>query len=80
MPQLSPEAAARLRHELSGYERELRDWIDRCTVNAMWYISDPIGAIREANIGIDEALLCELEALEAAHRSCSCCENQRGAA
>ena len=50
------------------HERELRDWVERCSINAMWYITDPIGAMRSANIGIDESLLGELEALEASHR------------
>jgi hypothetical protein len=80
MPRLSPEAAARLRHELAGYERELHDWIERCTVNAIWYISDPIGAIREANVGIDDSLLCELEAFEAMHNGRYCSLSKRSVA
>lgn len=49
--------------ELSRYESGLREWIGRCSVNAMWYLADPIGAIREARLGIDEELLDQLESL-----------------
>lgn len=47
--------------ELSRYESGLREWIGRCSLNAMWYLADPIGAIREARLGIDEELLDQLE-------------------
>ena len=49
--------------ELSRYESGLREWIGRCSVNAMWYLADPIGAIREARLGIEEELLDQLESL-----------------
>jgi hypothetical protein len=35
--------------------------LERCSINAIWYVCDPIGAIRSANLGIDEAVLRELE-------------------
>ena len=53
--------------ELSRYESGLREWIGRCSVNAMWYLADPIGAIREARLGIDEELLDQLESLCSGH-------------
>lgn len=49
--------------ELSRYESGLREWIGRCSLNAMWYLADPIGAIREARLGIDEELLEQLQSL-----------------
>jgi hypothetical protein len=53
--------------ELSQYESGLREWIGRCSLNAMWYLADPIGAIREAHLGIDDELLEQLESLCSAH-------------
>ncbi len=80
MPRLSPETAERLQHELSMHERELRDWVERCSINAMWYITDPVGAMRSANIGFDESLLRELETLEAAHQTRHRRRKEQGAA
>jgi hypothetical protein len=57
--------------ELSQYERGLREWIGRCSVNAMWYLADPIGAMREARLGIDEELLDQLEALCSGQARCA---------
>ncbi|HEU5414883.1 MAG TPA: hypothetical protein VFW31_14035 [Candidatus Angelobacter sp.] len=53
--------------ELSRYESGLREWIGRCSLNAMWYLADPIGAIREARLGVDEELLEQLEWLVSGH-------------
>lgn len=55
------ETHARLLAELAKYESGLREWMSRCTVNAIWYVADPIGALREADLGIDEELLRNLE-------------------
>jgi len=55
------ETHARLLAELAKYESGLREWMSRCTVNAIWYVADPIGALREADLGIDEELLRQLE-------------------
>jgi hypothetical protein len=57
--------------ELAQYESGLREWIGRCSVNAMWYLADPIGAMREARLGIDEELLDQLESLCAGQASCA---------
>ena len=53
--------------ELSRYESGLREWIGRCSLNAMWYLADPIGAIREARLGVDDELLEQLEWLVSGH-------------
>ena len=58
---MSRETHARLLAELAKYESGLREWMSRCTVNAIWYLADPIGALREADLGIDEELLRKLE-------------------
>jgi len=55
------ETHARLLAELAKYESGLREWMSRCTVNAIWYVADPIGALREADLGIAEDLLRKLE-------------------
>lgn len=57
--------------ELSQYESGLREWIGRCSLNAMWYLADPIGAIREARLGIDEELLEQLQLLCSAQPRCA---------
>jgi hypothetical protein len=60
-PCLTSERNARLKLELARHEAALQEWLGRCSVNAIWYVCDPIGAMRSANLGIDEALLNELE-------------------
>jgi hypothetical protein len=46
-------------------EERLHDWIENSAQNALWFARDPIGAIRAANVGMDEELLSELEAVAA---------------
>ena len=63
------ERRSRVRREFARYEGSLQEWTERCTINAIWYLSDPFGAIRSANLGIEEELICELETLhEEFHR------------
>jgi hypothetical protein len=57
------ERASRVVREFARYEARLQEWAGRCTVNALWYLSDPFGAMRSANLGMDERLISELEAL-----------------
>jgi hypothetical protein len=57
------ERASRVVREFARYEGKLQEWTGRCTVNALWYLSDPFGAMRSANLGMDETLISELEAL-----------------
>ncbi len=59
------ERTSRVQREFARYEDRLQEWAARCTVNAIWYLSDPFGAMRSANLGMDEALICELETLHA---------------
>ncbi len=61
----SPERTSRILREFARYEGRLQEWAGRCTVNAIWYLTDPFGAIRSANLGIDEKLISELETLHA---------------
>lgn len=58
-----PAKHIKIAKELSPYESGLREWIGRCSLNAMWYLADPIGALREARLGIEEELLEQLESL-----------------
>ena len=44
-------------------EERLHDWLENSAHNALWFAKDPVGAIRAANIGMDENLLSELEAV-----------------
>lgn len=46
--------------KLAKYEFAWREWARRSSINAIWLISDPVGALRAANLGIDEALLRQL--------------------
>lgn len=48
--------------ELQRCETGLRAWLDRSTANAEWLVRDPVGALRAANLGMDQAVLEELDA------------------
>ena len=52
--------------ELTSREPLLTQWLERSAMNARWFRKDPIAALRAANIGIDEALLRELESVATA--------------
>lgn len=56
---------SRILREFARYEDRLQEWTARCSVNAIWYLTDPFDAMRSANLGIDEKLICELETLHA---------------
>jgi hypothetical protein len=47
--------------ELWRYESQLQQWIGLCESHARWFAADPISALRAANLGISENILCELE-------------------
>lgn len=55
-----------LLHELTRKESELDQWIRASDTNAIWFRKDPVGAMRAANLGIDEKILKELERVTAA--------------
>lgn len=55
-----------LLNELTRKERELDQWIRTSDANANWFRKDPVGAMRAANLGIDEKILKELERVTAA--------------
>jgi hypothetical protein len=48
---------------LSSCETRLNYWIHSSEANLLLFREDPIAALRIANLGLDEALLCELEAV-----------------
>ena len=52
--------------ELTRKESELDQWIRTSEANATWFRKDPVGAMRAANLGIDENILKELERVTAA--------------
>jgi hypothetical protein len=59
------ERRSRVLREFARYEGRLQEWTERCSVNAIWYLTDPFDAMRSANLGIDEELICEFESLHA---------------
>jgi hypothetical protein len=61
LQELSRQKVDRLLHELSARENDLRNWIQRSERNTRWFASDPVGAIRAANVGLDEHILQQLE-------------------
>jgi hypothetical protein len=50
-----------LMRALSAKEPQLREWINRSADNRQRFAKDPIGAIRDADLGIDEEILEQLE-------------------
>jgi hypothetical protein len=46
---------------LLGCESRLAAWLNESALNAALFRHDPMTAIRAANLGIDESLLCDLE-------------------
>lgn len=58
---LSRKSVEHLLQELSARESDLLEWITSSERNTRWFATDPMGAIRAANLGIDEQVLNELE-------------------
>jgi len=48
--------------ELQRCEPALHAWLAESPLNADQLVRDPVGALRAANLGMDEAVLLELEA------------------
>jgi hypothetical protein len=59
--EVSREQVERLLRELSARETDLIQWIQSSERNTRWFTVDPMGAIRAANLGIDERTLDQLE-------------------
>jgi len=59
-PTPSPESDTLIR-ELRKHEVQLQTWLQSSAVNALWFLVDPVDALRAANLGLPEELLLELE-------------------
>lgn len=64
--ELSRERVDSVLRELAAKEGDLRNWIQLSENNTRWFASDPMSAIRAANLGIDEHILQDLEAITSA--------------
>jgi hypothetical protein len=49
--------------ELQKCEAALRAWLESSSVNALWFLVDPMEALRAANLGLKEETLLEMEAV-----------------
>jgi hypothetical protein len=60
---VSRESVDRLLRELAAKENDLMHWIQRSERNTRWFTTDPVSAIRAANLGFDEHILQQLETI-----------------
>jgi hypothetical protein len=58
---VSRENIERLMLDLAEKEHLLLDWIHASERNTRWFATDPMSAIRAANLGIDDHVLHQLE-------------------
>jgi hypothetical protein len=58
---LSRENIERLMHDLAAKEQQLSEWIHSSERNTRWFATDPMSAIRAADLGIEEHVLHQLE-------------------
>jgi len=58
----SPELD-QLLSQLYGCEEQLQEWIKCSDRNALLFAKDPVAALREANLGIDDAALQQLRSI-----------------
>lgn len=58
---VSREGVEHLLQQLSAREGDLLKWIKSSERNTRWFAADPMGAMRAADLGIDEQVLNELE-------------------
>jgi hypothetical protein len=56
----SPEPD-RLLDQLDKVERQLQNWIGKSAKNAAWFRRDPLSAMREAGLNIDDEIMLDLE-------------------
>jgi hypothetical protein len=61
MAEFSAHKNDRLLQALNLHERELNQWLNRAPGNPIFFLDDPVGALRAANLGISENLLRELQ-------------------
>jgi hypothetical protein len=47
--------------ELRQCEPQLQSWLQSSAVNALWFLVDPVDALRSAKLGLSEESLLELE-------------------
>jgi hypothetical protein len=57
----TPKDSDRLILELRQYEPQLQSWLQSSAVNALWFLVDPVDALRSAKLGLSEDSLLELQ-------------------
>ena len=57
----TPSSPDRLIQELREHEAQLQTWLQSSAVNALWFLVDPVDALRAANLGLSEESLLELQ-------------------
>jgi hypothetical protein len=57
----TPPSPDRLIQELREHETQLQTWLQSSAVNALWFLVDPVDALRTAHIGLSEESLQELQ-------------------
>jgi hypothetical protein len=57
----APSPPDRLIQELRQCEPQLQSWLQSSAVNALWFLVDPVDALRTANVGMSEESLLELQ-------------------
>jgi hypothetical protein len=60
-PKTPPAGADPLLHRLDKVEAQLQEWIDSSPSHAEQFRRDPLGAIREAGLNMDDDIMLELE-------------------
>ncbi len=61
MAEFSAHKNDRLLQALNLHERELNQWLNSAPANPIFFLEDPVGALRAADLGISETLLGELQ-------------------
>jgi hypothetical protein len=57
----TPSDSDRLIEELRQCEPQLQSWLQSSAVNALWFLVDPVDALRSAKLGLSEESLLELQ-------------------
>jgi hypothetical protein len=61
MAEFSAHEDDRLLQALNLHERELNQWLNSAPANSLFFLEDPVNALRAADLGISENLLRELQ-------------------